>query len=106
MTEPEEDQKRPTGAIDKYEVHGDSILLHGWAAGGRSDVECVLIVDADGKVTGGGQYHLNRPDVQSLLGWGPADTGFAAIGEEDPEGRLVFVLDDGWQFWLPLPVPE
>jgi hypothetical protein len=106
MTKPEEGQERPTGAVDEYEMHGDSVLVRGWAAGGRSDVRCVLIVDAKGKVTGGGQYHLPRPDVESLLGWGPPDTGFAAVGKDDPEGRVVFVLDDGWQFWLPLPVPE
>lgn len=107
MTEPEEGQERPTGAIDQVETHGNSILVRGWAVGGRSNVKCVLVVDADGKVTGGGQYHLPRPDVANLLGWGPKDSGYAAVGKEDPEGgRVVFLLDDGWQFWLPLPVPE
>ncbi|GAB1511938.1 hypothetical protein JCM33774_39800 [Actinophytocola sp. KF-1] len=106
MTKPEEDQERPTAAIDDAQFHGNSVLLRGWAVGGRSKVTCVLVVDADGKVTGGGQYHLPRPDVENLLGWGPRDPGFTAIGKGDPEGRVVFLLDDGWQFWLPLPVRE
>jgi hypothetical protein len=106
LPEPEPDQVRTTGSIDEFQVHGTSVLVRGWAVGGRSDVKCVIVVDADGKVTGGGQYHLARPDVESLLGWGPTDTGFTVVAPLDPEGRVVFVLDDGWQFWLPAPVPE
>lgn len=106
MPEAEEDQRRPAGAIDEFQTHGDSILMRGWAAGGRSDVTCVLVVDAEGKVTGAGQYHLLRPDVEDLLDWTPTDTGFAVVAPIDPAGRVVVVLDDGWMFWLPAPAPE
>ncbi|MFC4854816.1 hypothetical protein [Actinophytocola glycyrrhizae] len=103
MPEIEEDQRRPAGAVDEFETHGDTTLMRGWATGGRSDVRCVLVVDAEGRVTGGGQYHLPRPDVVDLLDWVPSDTGFAVVAPTDPAGRLVVVLEDDWLFWLPTP---
>ncbi|MGB3443436.1 MAG: hypothetical protein WBA97_32270 [Actinophytocola sp.] len=106
MPEIEEDQRRPAGEVDEFETLGDTILMRGWATGGRSDVVCVLVTDSDGKVTGGGQYHLTRPDVMKKLDWAPVDTGFAVAAPTDPAGRVVVVLDDGWLFWLPTPTIE
>lgn len=106
MPETEEDQRRPAGAVDEFETHGDTTLMRGWAVGGRSEVRCVLVVDAEGEVTGAGQYHLARPDVVDLLDWAPSDAGFAVVAPTDPAGRVVVVLEDGWLFWLPTPTPE
>lgn len=97
----DEDEPGPSGAVDDAETRGDTSLLRGWVTGGREDVRCVLFTDAEGEVTGGGQYHLPRPDVQSLLSWAPSDTGFAVIAPTDPAGRVVVVLDNGRMFWLP-----
>jgi hypothetical protein len=101
MSAADEDEPGPSGAVDNGETRGDTTLLRGWATGGREDVRCVLFVDAEGEVTGGGQYHLPRPDVQSLLEWAPSDTGFAVIAPTDPAGRVVVVLDSGRMLWLP-----
>jgi hypothetical protein len=101
MKPADEDEPGPSGAVDASETRGDTTLLRGWATGGRDGVRCVLFTDARGEVTGGGQYHLPRPDVQSLLQWAPSDTGFAVIAPTDPAGRVVVVLDNGRMLWLP-----
>lgn len=101
MPSPDERRPRATGAIDEVERHGDTSLLRGWATGGREPVRCVVVVDATGEVTGGGQYHLPRPDVAELLRWAPSDMGFAVIAPTDPDGRVVVVLDSGRMLWLP-----
>lgn len=101
MPAADEDEPGPSGAVDSAETRGDTSILRGWTTGGRDGVRCVLFTDAEGEVTGGGQYHLPRPDVTTLLSWAASDTGFAVIAPTDPAGRVVVVLDNGRMFWLP-----
>jgi hypothetical protein len=97
----DEDEPGPSGAVDSADTRGDTTLLRGWVTGGHEGVRCVLFTDATGEVTGGGQYHLARPDVKTLIQWVASDTGFAVIAPTDPAGRVVVVLDNGRMFWLP-----
>jgi len=95
------DEPGPAGAVDTEERHGDTSLLRGWVTAGREGIRCVVVTNATGEVTGGGQYHLPRPDVARSLSWAPSDMGFAVIAPTDPAGRIVVVLDDGRMLWLP-----
>ncbi len=97
----EEAQDQPSGFVDTVEPRKDASLVRGWASGAGDPVRCVVHVDATGKITGGGQYHLPRPDVSRANSWLPADTGFAVIAPTDPDGRVVVVLDSGRRLWLP-----
>jgi len=98
---PDPDRPGPTGAVDTEQRHGDTSLLRGWVTAGRDPITCVVGTDATGKVTGGGQYHLARPDVASSLTWAPSDMGFAVVAPTDPAGRIVVILDNGHMLWLP-----
>jgi hypothetical protein len=98
---PDPDRPGPTGAVDTEQRHGDTSLLRGWVTAGRDKITCVVTTDATGEVTGGGQYHLPRPDVARSLSWAPSDMGFAVIAPTDPAGRVVVVLDNGRMLWLP-----
>lgn len=95
-------QTEPAGWVDRVEPRGRASLIRGWATGASGDpVGCVVYADATGKITGGGQYHLPRPDVASTLSWVASDTGFAVIAPTDPNGRVVVILDSGRMLWLP-----
>lgn len=95
------DKTKPAGWVDKVEARKDASLVRGWATGIDDPVRCVVYIDATGKITGGGQYHLPRPDVSRALTWLPGDTGFAVIAPTDPEGRVVVILNSGRKLWLP-----
>ena len=95
------DKTTPAGWVDKVEARKDASLVRGWATGVDDPVRCVVYIDATGKITGGGQYHLPRPDVARTLTWLPGDTGFAVIAPTDPEGRVVVILNSGRKLWLP-----
>jgi hypothetical protein len=92
---------QPSGWVDSVEPEKDASLVRGWAAGDGDPVRCVVYADATGKITGGGQYHLPRPDVARTFTWLPDDTGFAVIAPTDPEGRVVVILNSGRKLWLP-----
>lgn len=94
-------KNQPAGWVDRVEARKDASLVRGWATGVGDPVRCVVYTDATGKITGGGQYHLPRPDVARALSWLPADTGFAVIAPTDPEGRVVVILNSGRRLWLP-----
>ena len=92
---------QPSGWVDSVKPEKDASLVRGWAAGDGDPVRCVVYADATGKITGGGQYHLPRPDVARTFTWLPGDTGFAVIAPTDPEGRVVVILNSGRKLWLP-----
>ncbi len=94
-------QDQPAGWVDNVEARQDASLVRGWATGVADPVRCVVYTDATGRITGGGQYHLPRPDVSRSLEWLPADTGFAVIAPTAQEGRVVVILNSGRRLWLP-----
>jgi len=96
----------PVGLVDKIEPKPGSQLVWGWATGVRDPVRCTVLVDSTGKVVGGGVSDRVRSDIaQQYLGIN-ADTGFGLVGPDDPDLRVVVILESGAKRWMPAKVSD
>lgn len=96
----------PAGEVDRVDAKPGAEIVYGWATGVRDPVRCTVIVDATGKITGGGVSQLTRPDIaQELLGINP-DTGFAMVGPADDKSRVVVILESGAKRWMPAEISD
>jgi hypothetical protein len=94
----------PAGAVDKVDQKPGSQLVWGWATGVKDPVRCTVLVDSAGKVVGGGVSDRVRSDIaQQYLGIN-ADTGFGMVGPDDPDLRVVVILESGAKRWMPATV--
>jgi hypothetical protein len=96
----------PAGTVDKVEEKPGSQLVWGWATGVKDPVRCTVLVDSTGKVVGGGVSDRVRSDIaQQYLGIN-ADTGFGMVGPDDPDLRVVVILESGAKRWMPAKVSD
>lgn len=96
----------PAGTVDKVEPKPGSQLVWGWATGVTDPVRCTVLVDSSGKVVGGGVSDRVRSDIaQQYLGIN-ADTGFGMVGPDDPDLRVVVILESGAKRWMPAKVDD
>jgi hypothetical protein len=96
----------PAGTVDKVEEKPGSQLVWGWATGVKDPVRCTVLVDSTGKVVGGGVSDRVRSDIaQQYLGIN-ADTGFGLVGPDDPDLRVVVILESGAKRWMPATVSD
>ena len=80
--------------------------MWGWATGVKDPVRCTVLVDSAGKVVGGGVSDRVRSDIaQQYLGIN-ADTGFGMVGPDDPDLRVVVILESGAKRWMPATVDD
>ncbi len=94
----------PAGTVDKVEEKPGAQLVWGWATGVKDPVRCTVLVDSAGKVVGGGVSDRVRSDIaQQYLGTN-ADTGFGLVGPDDPDLRVVVILESGAKRWMPATV--
>jgi hypothetical protein len=96
----------PVGVVDKVQPEPGSQLVWGWATGANDPVRCTVLVDSTGKVVGGGVSDRVRSDIaQQYLGIN-ADTGFGMVGPDDPDLRVVVILESGAKRWMPAEVDD
>jgi hypothetical protein len=96
----------PAGTVDKIEPKPGSQIVWGWATGVNDPVRCTVLVDSTGKVVGGGVSDRVRSDIaQEYLGIN-ADTGFGLVGPDDPDLRVVVILESGAKRWMPAKVDD
>ncbi len=81
-------------------------ILHGWAADRDDPVRCVVIVDGEGTVVGGGVSGETRPDVALRYAGVDPNSGFAVIGPVDTASRVVVIHTSGAMRWLPATIPD
>ena len=98
--------RQPAGTVDKVVPKPGAQLVYGWATGVSDPVRCTVLVDSSGKIVGGGVSDRVRSDIaQQLLGIN-ADTGFGMVGPDDPDLRVVVVLESGAKRWMPAKVDD
>ena len=96
----------PAGTVDKVQAEPGSQLVWGWATGVNDPVRCTVLVDSTGKVVGGGVSDRVRSDIaQEYLGIN-ADSGFGMVGPDDPDLRVVVILESGAKRWMPAKVDD
>jgi hypothetical protein len=96
----------PAGTVDKVQAEPGSQLVWGWATGVKDPVRCTVLVDSTGKVVGGGVSDRVRSDIaQEYLGIN-ADSGFGMVGPDDPDLRVVVILESGAKRWMPAKVDD
>ncbi len=103
----------PAGAVEWMEpnepapfFHGKAVpVLHGWAYDITDPVRCVVIVDGEGEVVGGGVSGVIRTDIALKYAGVAQDSGFAVIGPVDDDSRIVVIHDSGTMHWLAPEVP-
>jgi hypothetical protein len=96
----------PAGTVDKVQAEPGSQLVWGWATGVHDPVRCTVLVDSTGKVVGGGVSDRVRSDIaQEYLGIN-ADSGFGLVGPDDPDLRVVVILESGAKRWMPAKVDD
>ncbi|GAA4023028.1 hypothetical protein GCM10022247_54140 [Allokutzneria multivorans] len=95
---------RPTqGHLESGPLKGDT-AIRGWAVIDHRRPECVLVVDAQGTVVGGGIAGLSRPDVAKTVGTRETRSGWRAVtGSDVPGGSVLFGA--GGQFYKITPTP-
>lgn len=76
-------------------------IFHGWAAGVRDPVRCVVITDGTGTVVGGGVSGQARPDIAYQYAGIVPNSGFSVIGPVEEDSRVVVIFDSGAMRWLP-----
>jgi len=96
----------PVGTVDKVQAEPGAQLVWGWVTGVKDPVRCTVLVDSTGKVVGGGVSDRVRSDIaQQYLGIN-ADTGFGMVGPDDPDLRVVVILESGAKRWMPAKVSD
>ncbi|MCT2586591.1 hypothetical protein [Actinophytocola gossypii] len=100
----------PVGVVNSIDDRGEAHLITGWATGGAhreaDQVSCVLVVDGNGKVVGGGVSGQPRGDVTATYWELSPNVGFKLIGPVTDETRIVVVYDSGAMRWLPPEVTD
>ena len=100
----------PVGVINAIDDRGEADVITGWATGGAQrgadQVSCVLVVDGNGTVVGGGVSGQPRGDVTATYWELSPDVGFKLIGPVTDETRIVVVYDSGAMRWLPPEVTD
>jgi hypothetical protein len=97
---------QPAGLVDKVQPEPGAQIVWGWATGVKDPVRCTVLVDSTGKVVGGGVSDRVRSDIaQQYLGIN-ADTGFGLVGPDDPDLRVVVILESGAKRWMPAKVSD
>lgn len=90
-----------TGEVVRSEVRNGAALFYGWVSEWRDPSRCVLMVDDEGTVTGGGVVRLATgvmpPGGEDI----PAGSGFAVLGPEDTSDRIVVLRTSGAMLSLP-----
>ncbi|SDN65578.1 hypothetical protein SAMN04489726_7605 [Allokutzneria albata] len=101
---PEPGAGRPTqGHLETGPLKGDT-AIRGWAVIDHRRPACVLVVDAQGTVVGGGITGLPRPDVAKTVGSRETRSGWRAVtGADVPGGSVLFGA--GGQFYKITPAP-
>ncbi|SFP82225.1 hypothetical protein SAMN05421810_103523 [Amycolatopsis arida] len=90
------------GTVDTVPVRGDT-LLSGWAVVVGAPVDCVLVVDERGTVSGGGITGVARSDAGAAAG-GVGDAGFRAVAAPAAPRVIVVVARGGALYRVP-PAP-
>jgi len=85
--------KKTAGAVETGEVVGDADIL-GWAMVDGATPDCVLVVDAAGKVVGGGAVGLPRRDVLQVVN-ATGRAGWRAVAAPGTKGGTVLVSSHG-----------
>jgi hypothetical protein len=102
----ERNPRSPAGSVDDIEPKNTASVIRGWATGVDDPVRCAVVVDAEGRITGGGLTHISRPDVTAKLSGIPADVGYAVIAPAAEVDRVVIILESGAMRWLAPTPPE
>jgi hypothetical protein len=102
----ERNPRSPAGSVDDIEAKNTASVIRGWATGVDDPVRCAVVVDTEGRITGGGLTHISRPDVTSKLAGISADVGYAVIAPAAEVDRVVIILESGAMRWLTPTPPE
>jgi hypothetical protein len=102
----ERNPRVPAGSVDDVEGKNTASVIRGWATGVDDPVRCAVVVDDQGRITGGGLTHISRPDVTAKLSGIAADVGYAVIAPAAEASRVVIILESGAMRWLPAKAPE
>ncbi|MPZ81362.1 MAG: hypothetical protein GEV28_13550 [Actinophytocola sp.] len=102
----ERNPRQPAGSVDDVENKNDGAVIRGWATGVDDPVRCAVVVDANGKITGGGLTHLSRRDVTARLSGISADVGFSVIAPASAANRVVIILESGSMRWISAEAPD
>ena len=86
------------GQVDSDKTAQDARQITGWLSTFGTPVRCVLAVDADGTIVGGGVYGFARPDVARVFpGAGPNGGWQVIMPAAERDARVVFGFDDGYR---------
>ena len=88
-------QNGTAGHFDTDAITADARRMTGWIRRGAMTPKCVLIIDAAGKIVGGGTGNVIRADLPGVR----TNVGFDAVAPSSAlDARLVIGYDDG--LWL------
>lgn len=90
-----------TGDVVRADVRTGASLFYGWVSEWRDPSRCVVLIDAEGKVTGGGVVQLRPAGLPPGLEHIPAGSGFAVLGPTERGDRIVVIRAGGAMLWLP-----
>lgn len=95
-----------SGSLDHDQIIGTTRQLDGWVYWGGHTLRCVVVIDAAGKIIGGGAVHVVRTDVAAAYPSLPPDVGFAAVTPSShTDARLVLGFADGFYSLPTVPAP-
>ncbi|MGH3520479.1 MAG: hypothetical protein ACRDQ7_24475, partial [Haloechinothrix sp.] len=99
---PQESQLgQATAEILRSDTRSGGSIFYGWITEWRDPSRCVLVVDPNGTVTGGGVPHLSAADLPGSDAEILPGTGFAALAPADSADRIVIIRESGAMLWLP-----
>ena len=82
------------GVVETAAVVGDTELT-GWAQVNSKNADCVLVVDQQGLVVGGGAVGLPRQDVRDVFRNGSGRAGWSAVAKPGTKDLIVLVKAEG-----------
>jgi hypothetical protein len=91
------------GYVESGAVVGDKVL-GGWAVVQGKHPDCVLVVDSQDNVVGGGFVGLSRPDVAAALHTPDLATGWHAVAAPHATNPQVVVMFGGKPYRVPVEV--
>ncbi|MBV9822366.1 MAG: hypothetical protein JO144_08990, partial [Actinobacteria bacterium] len=95
-----------SGSLDHDQIIGTTRQMDGWVYWGGHTLRCVVMVDAAGKIIGGGAVQVVRTDVSAAYRGLPNDTGFAAVTPSShTDARLLLGFADGFYSLPTVPAP-
>ncbi|EWM14782.1 hypothetical protein [Kutzneria sp. 744] len=89
------------GYVESGKVVGDT-MLSGWAVVDGRSPDCVLVVDDQNNVVGGGYVGLPRPDVAAATHTTAADAGWHAVAAANATNPQVVAMAGGKAYRLPV----